>query len=57
MTPTQISQLETIVGHLHAAKSQRSSSDDQIIADHIEEAYEVASTMLRNAYALNQKAA
>ena len=57
MTPAQITQLETIVGHLYAAKNQRAPSDDQIIAEHIETAYEAASGLLRNAYAVGREAA
>ena len=57
MTASQIALLEKIAGHLYAAKIQRAPSDDQIIAEHIEDAHETASELLRNAYALGLRVA
>ena len=48
MSPAQIKLLETIVGHLHAAKIQRSPKDDNIIAEHIEDAHEAAVDLLHS---------
>lgn len=39
--------LENIMGHLAAARMQRSASDDKIIADHIDAALEIASKTYR----------
>jgi hypothetical protein len=48
MTAAQISLIEKIAGHLYAAKIQRSPTDDQIIAEHIEDAHEAAIDLLHS---------
>lgn len=42
------SHLESIIGHLGAAKMQRAPSDDRIIAEHIEAALDVATAARRS---------
>lgn len=37
--------LDEIIGHLGAARNQRASCDDKIIAGHIDAAYEAASNL------------
>ena len=39
------SHLDEIIGHLGAARTQRASTDDKIIAEHIDDAYEAAMAM------------
>lgn len=42
------SHLESIIGHLGAAKMQRAPSDDRIIAEHIETALDIATAARRS---------